>query len=124
MTRMAATAAVLLPRSDVSSELSCAVDEHGYWSIVDQLDAHHRLELAGGHGHLGRLQFSHDCLIQRPRELRRRGLIERRSPSLPHISVERELRDDQDTPTHVDHGSIHGLAVALEDTHIANLRRD
>jgi hypothetical protein len=102
-----------------------AVDEHGHRSVIDQLDVHHRLESAGRHWHTSCLQFSHDCLVQRPRRLRRRRLVERRPSSLAHVAVERELRDDQHAASGVHDGAIHGLAgVGLEHAHVADLGGD
>ena len=40
-------------RTHVSSELSPAVDEHRDGPVVDQLDLHHGLELAGRDGEAG-----------------------------------------------------------------------
>src|ERR1700741_3857327 len=77
------------------SELPFAVDQDGHRAVVDQLDAHHGLEFARGNGQLSRAQFSHDAFIQRAGVLGRRRGIERRTPALANVAIQRELRDDE-----------------------------
>ncbi len=52
---------------DTSGHQNClrAVDQDGDRSVVDQLHLHHRLELAGLDVQAGRLQFSHERLVER-----------------------------------------------------------
>src|SRR5438477_4325284 len=107
------------------SELTFAVDENRYRSVVDQFNVHHCLELARGHGQLSRPQFSHDALVQCARIRRRRRRIERRTPALPDVAVEGELGDDEHAAADVRDRAIHLLArLALEIADVADFSGD
>src|SRR5687768_8487557 len=109
-------------RRIVFSESAGAVDQDGHWTIVDELDAHHGLELAGGHRQGNCPQFSHEIFVERTRQVGWSGGIERRASALAHVAVQRELRDDQNRTASVEHRAVHQLStLALEQPRIADL---
>jgi hypothetical protein len=108
-----------------SSELSLAVDEDRYRSVVDQFHAHHRLELAGCHWQGDGTQFSHEIFVERTGLVGLCCAVEGWSPSFAQISVQGELRHEENPAADIGNRPVHRLAShALEQARVANLCSD
>ncbi len=65
-------------------------------AVVQQFDVHHGAEFAGGHRVAeGDGEFPPEGVIERPGELRARGLMERRAAALARAGIEGELADNE-----------------------------
>src|ERR1700758_2476871 len=83
------------------------VEQNGDWPVIDQLHLHHFLKPPGFTAHPGSADAFHEVLIKVARFLGRSGSIERRTLAAADVAVERELRDHQNSSSHLRYRAIH-----------------
>ena len=81
---------------------------------VYEVDVHHRAEAASFDVRAAGAKLRDELFVEGLGNLWRRGFVERGTPALPAVAVERELRDDQQRASCIGDGEIHLALAVLE----------
>src|SRR5512134_170507 len=102
-----------VPPRPARQGLSLQEDRDG--AVVDEIDRHFRAEAPRRHRNGGDIpQMRHHPVVERLRLLLRCRLVESRPVPLPHVAVEGELGDEQDSSPRLRHGPVHLPLPVLE----------
>src|SRR5205085_1303015 len=98
-----------------SSEKLPAVQKNRHGAVAHKFDLHHAPETPGRNALDASARFGDEELVERLGQVRRRSIYPGRPTPAPHVAVERELRDDEQSAARIHDRAVHASFVIVED---------
>jgi hypothetical protein len=98
-----------------------ALEPQSYRTVIHELDVHHRAEFAGLDAKLLRSQVENESFVKRDREIRSCGVDETRPPPFLRVTVESELRNNENLSAHVGKREVHFVLSIGEESQARHL---